>query len=271
MPKSTLPILLALTATALIAGAAWAQIGGSDRGAEALENNASAAPRSAPGEFQFARLAYRTNPYSQNRGYGWGRRQMWETDYPDAEYHFTKGVARLTRVDAATPVTLTALDENIFDYPWIYAVEVGHWSLSNREAQNLRDYLLRGGFLMVDDFHGSYEWAGFVASMEKVFPDRPIVDIAENDAAFHVVYDLDHRIQIPSRMFIYSGVTYEKGGYTPHWRGIFDDDGRMMVAINHNMDIGDAWEHADWPDYPENMTALAYRFGINYLVYAMTH
>jgi hypothetical protein len=108
-------------------------------------------------------------------------------------------------------------------------------------------------------------------SMEKVFPDRPVVEISESDEAFHVIYDLDKRIQIPSRMFIYSGVTWEKGGITPHWRGIYDDDGRLMVAINFNMDIGDAWEHADWPDYPENMTALAYRFGINYLVYAMTH
>jgi hypothetical protein len=123
----------------------------------------------------------------------------------------------------------------------------------------------------VDDFHGSWEWAAFVASMERVFPDRPIVDIPEQDEAFHVHYDLDHRIQIPSRMYSYTGQTWEKDGYTPHWRGIYDDAGRLMVAINHNMDIGDAWEHADWPDYPENMTALAYRFGINYLIYAMTH
>ena len=72
-------------------------------------------------------------------------------------------------------------------------------------------------------------------------------------------------------MFIRSGVTWERDGYTPHWRGIYDDEGRLMVVINFNMDIGDAWEHADWPDYPENMTALAYRFGINYVIYAMTH
>ena len=84
-------------------------------------------------------------------------------------------------------------------------------------------------------------------------------------------YDLDNRIQIPSRRVAYTGETFERDGYTPHWRGVYDDDGRLMVAINFNMDIGDAWEHADWPDYPENMTALAYRFGINYVVYAMTH
>lgn len=228
--------------------------------------------REAPAEFQFARLAYNANPNGRNRGRGWGRRQMWQTDWPDAEQHFSRGVARLTSIDAAANgQILTALDEDIFDYPWIYAVEVGHWVLNDKEAANLRDYLQRGGFLMVDDFHGPFEWAGFVASMEKVFPDRPIVDISEGNSAFHLVYDLSQRIQIPSRMFIYSGVTWEKGGVNPHWRGIFDDEGRMMVAINHNMDIGDAWEHADWPDYPENMTALAYRFGVNYLVYAMTH
>jgi hypothetical protein len=227
------------------------------------------AVREAPGEFQFVRLAYSGNPYA---GRSWGRRQAWQTDYPDAEHHFAKGVDRLTRIEVAeTGRILTPLDDELFDYPWIYAVEVGYWYLNEQEAARMRDYLLRGGFLMVDDFHGTYEWASFVASMEKVFPDRPIVDIPEQDEAFHVHYDLDHRIQIPSRMYSYTGQTWEKGGFTPHWRGIYDDDGRLMVAINHNMDIGDAWEHADWPDYPENMTALAYRFGINYLIYAMTH
>ena len=225
--------------------------------------------REAPGEFQFVRLAYSSNSFGRG---GYGRRQMWQTDWPDAEYHFSRGVDRLTRVSVAEQGRiLTPLDEEIFDYPWIYAVEVGHWSLNEQEAAHLRAYLLRGGFLMVDDFHGTYEWAAFVVSMERVFPDRPIIEIPETDAVLHVVYDLDNRIQIPSRMLLYSGNTNEKDGFTPHWRGIYDDDGRLMVAINFNMDIGDAWEHADWPDYPENMTALAYRFGINYLIYAMTH
>ena len=178
--------------------------------------------REAPGEFQFVRLAYSANRYG--RGGGWGRRQRWETDFPDAEEHFTRGVERLTRIDVAEyDRILTPLDDNIFDYPWIYAVEVGYWYLNDDEAAHMRDYLLRGGFLMVDDFHGSWEWAAFVASMEKVFPDRPIIDIPESDEAFHVHYDLDHRIQIPSRMFIYSGVTYEKDGYTPYWRAIRRD------------------------------------------------
>jgi len=264
MPKRLRKACLSLAAGLLVAvSGAWAQSVGTG-----LEPERPI--REAPGEFQFVRLAYSANRYGSGRG--WGRRQMWQTDYPDAEHHFAKGIDRLTRIEVAQQGRiLTPLDAEIYDYPWIYAVEVGYWYLNEQEAARIRDYLLRGGFLMVDDFHGSWEWSAFMASMEKVFPDRPIVDIPENDEAFHVHYDLDQRIQIPSRMFIYSGVTWEKDGYTPQWRGIYDDDGRLMVAINFNMDIGDAWEHADWPDYPENMTALAYRFGINYVIYAMTH
>ncbi len=261
------PALLTVALAVIVAGVAVVRAQTSDALSQMLESRA--ASEGAPAEFQFARLAYRGNGMSGGR---WGRREMWQTDWPDAEHHFSRGIDRLTRIDVALRGHILApSDENIFDYPWIYAVEVGNWQLGRSEAANLRDYLLRGGFLMVDDFHGPFEWATFLASMERVFPDRPIVDIPEGDAAFHVVYDLDHRIQIPSAQYRWSGVTYEKGGINPHWRGIYDDEGRLMVAINHNMDIGDAWEHADWPDYPENMTALAYRFGINYLVYAMTH
>jgi hypothetical protein len=262
--NSVKPFPLLAATMALLAAVAWGQ-DSADR-----NNPPQRMVREAPGEFQFVRLAYSPNRYA---GRGWGRQQAWRTDWPDAEYHFLRGVGRLTRVAAATnaPLVFSPSDERIFDFPWIYAVEVGYWHLNDLEAAHLREYLLRGGFLMVDDFHGTREWASFVASMERVFPDRPIVDIPEDDEAFHVIYDLDHRIQIPSRMYSYTGVTWEQDGYTPHWRGIYDDDGRLMVSINFNMDIGDAWEHADWPDYPENMTALAYRFGINYLVYAMTH
>ena len=267
MPK---PVRMAWIALVLstVTAAVWAQATNPDAG------TSTRLPSDSDGEFQFVRLAYSSNSYGRG-GYSggyYGRRQRWQTDWPDAEYHFSRGVDRLTRVAVAERGRiLTPLDEAIYDYPWIYAVEVGYWYLDDQEAARIRDYLLRGGFLMVDDFHGTWEWSAFVSSMERVFPDRPIIDIPEDDEAFHVIYDLDQRIQIPSRQFIYSGVTWEQDGYTPHWRGIYDDDGRLMVAINFNMDIGDAWEHADWPDYPENMTALAYRFGINYLIYAMTH
>ena len=182
------------------------------------------------------------------------------------------GVRRLSRVAIGEQARmLEVTDDTIFDYPWLYAVEVGSWYLNDNEAARLREYLLRGGFLMTDDFHGSRQWEGFMESMRRVFPDRPIVEIADTDEVLHVLYDVDERIQIPGIAPLRYGVTYEQDGVTPHWRGVYDDDGRLMVAINFNMDLGDAWEHADDPRYPEAYTGLAYRFAVNYVVYAMTH
>ncbi len=222
--------------------------------------------RDKKAEFSFARYAY-GSPYGGRRGGG-----SWATDFPAAEYHLTNGIKRLTAVDAVHGGRyFEPMDEEMFDYPWIYAVEVGHWYLSDEEAARMREYLLRGGFLMTDDFHGSYEWASFLDSMQRVFPGRPIVEIPENDPILHTLYDLDQRIQIPGIRVLWSGRTYEQDGIAPHWRGIYDDQERLMVAINFNMDMGDAWEHADDPRYPENMTALAYRFAINYVIYSMTH
>ena len=183
-----------------------------------------------------------------------------------------QGINRLTRVDGqevdyygggGRVISLT--DDRVFDYPWLYAVEVGRWYLSDPEAALLREYLDRGGFLMVDDFWDEDQWTIFVESMLRVFPDRPIVELSEGHELLHVLYDLDQRTQIPGRG------RNRRRATVPHWRGIFDDDDRLMVAINFNMDMGDAWEHADDPSYPEPMTALAYRFAVNYLIYSMTH
>jgi len=216
-------------------------------------------------EFFFTRLMY--------DGGGRRRRGGWATDWPEAEMHFMQGVRRLTNIDAAEyGRVLRPLDDLIFDHPWIYAVEVGRWDLEQEEADKLREYLLRGGFLMVDDFHGGYEWQSFLLSMRRIFPDRPITEIETADPLLHVLYDLDQRTQVPGIQYVETGRTFERqDGRVPHWRGIRDDDGRLMVAINFNMDLGDAWEHADYPYYPEPFTALAYRFGINYIIYAMTH
>jgi len=218
-----------------------------------------------------ARLIY-SDGYAGFRAF----RPWWAIDYPEAEYHFTQGLRRLTRLDAADDSRhLRATDDALFDHPWLFAQQVGRWTLSEPEAARLREYLLRGGFLVVDDFHGPYQWAVFMESMSRVFPDRPIVDLAEDATLLHVVYELDQRTQIPGRRHLYRGaggrIEVEPEGSPPRWRGIYDDHGRLMVAINFNMDMGDAWEHADDPVYPEPMTALAYRFGINYIIYAMTH
>ena len=117
----------------------------------------------------------------------------------------------------------------------------------------------------------TFGWETFVASMKRVFPDRPIVELENRDAIFHVLYDLDDRYQVPGAQFLWSGSMSEHGGVAPHWRGIYDEKGRLMVAICHNMDLGDSWEHADNPEYPEKFSALGIRIGINYVAYAMTH
>ena len=124
---------------------------------------------------------------------------------------------------------------------------------------------------MCDDFHGTIEWDIFMESMGRVFPDKKIVEIPNEDPIFHMIYDLDERYQVPGEQYVRSGRTYEQDGVAPRWRGIYDERGRLMVAICHNMDLGDSWEHADNPAYPQKFSALGIRIGVNYVTYAMTH
>jgi hypothetical protein len=247
-----------------------ARSGFSNRGVDAyideIEHPESSLPPDADEhtEFAFARLRY-PSYFSGFRFYSWG------TDAPKAERQFVLGLRRLTRIHTRSVEEVVNLeDSRIFDWPWIYAVEVGHWNLSNVQAAKLREYLLKGGFLMTDDFHGTEEWEIFMESMSRVFPDRPVVDIDNNDQVFHVVYDLSERIQVPGIQYWYTGRIAEKDGFEPHWRGIYDGN-RLMVLLCHNQDNGDAWEWADHPRYPERYASQAYRLGVNSVVYAMTH
>jgi Domain of unknown function (DUF4159) len=239
------------------------------------EDNPAAVPRDAyeKTEWTFARLRYPSGRYA---GYS-SEKGSWPTDFPKADRHLLEGVRRLTRIHTRSTEQVIDLvnDPNeIFNWPWVYAVEVGHWDLTDPICKILREYLLRGGFLMVDDFHGAFEWDVFTQSMNRIFPDRTIVELPDADPIFHTVYDLDHRLQVPGLQYLYSGRICEKceaGGNVPHWRGIYDDDGRVMVAMCFNQDDGDAWEHADNPQYETKYTSQAYRLGINYVIYAMTH
>lgn len=197
----------------------------------------------------------------------------WTIDYPRSDRHLTMALRRLTRLHVRSveqPVNLEDGDD-VFCWPWLYAVEVGSWNLSDAHVSKLREYLLRGGFLMVDDFHGTREWDGFMASMSRVFPDRTVEEIDSADPVFHIVYNLDDRYQVPGAQFLRSGQTYERDGYEPHWRGIRDDRGRLMVVICFNMDLGDSWEWADVPRYPEKFSALGIRIALNNVIYSMTH
>ena len=225
-------------------------------------------------EYSWSRLQY-SMAGAGNGGYGYGRWASWSRDYPKADRQFLIAMKRLTRVNARPVEQIVNLDsdgpESIENFPWVYAVQVQTWTFTEPEAKRLREYLLKGGFLMVDDFHGATDWEHFMNGMLMVFPDRPIEDLSDKDEIFHVLYDLSERFQVPGEQYVATGRTYEKDGYVPEWRSIKDDRGRVMVAICHNMHLGDAWEWADDPRYPEKFASLAFRIGINYVMYGMTH
>lgn len=248
----------ALLVAALMVGVASSQIW--ERGRDAVVAHPEA-------EFHMARMIYETRGCAGSRGFC---NPWWAVDYPEAELNFLPALKRMTNLSVADDSRhLPMTDDRIFDYPWLLVQQVGQggWRPSAREIETLREYLLRGGFLVVDDFHGQYEWSLFQSVMQQVLPGRPIVDISPDDKLMTLFYELDPSIRIP-------GERHLRGWRTqgpPLWRGIYDDHQRLIVAINFNSDMGDAWEHADDPYYPAPMTATAYRFGVNYVIYAMTH
>jgi hypothetical protein len=228
-------------------------------------------------EWTRARLKYDQYTYGGGGGFGRGRggyrRSSWGTDYPRSDRHLLQGVRRLTRINTRSVEQIVELDgsDDIYNWPMLYAVEVGHWSLPDEQAKQLREFIDRGGFFMCDDFHGTREWAVFIESFSKVFPDRQIVEIADSDQIFHTIYDLEKREQVPGWQWYRTGNTYEYDGFEPRWRAIYDDKGRIVAAICHNMDLGDAWEWSDDPRYPEHWASLAYRIAMNYFIYDLTH
>jgi hypothetical protein len=239
---------------------------------QALSDNKTVAnqPGQPTHELHLARLIYEHGPQSN-----WGPgRAWWRIDWPEAEAHFLSAVDRYTRAHVANDsVHVTLLDDALFEHPWLFAQQPGRWSLSDVETARLGEYLRRGGFLVVDDFHGPNDWSVFESTLTRALPGQPIVELGADDV-LDVLYDTDSRTQIPGRRHLVSDSSGTRANMPfgpPRWRGIRDDRGRVVVAINFNMDMGDAWEHADDPAYPMPMTSFAYRVGINYLMYAMTH
>ncbi len=248
---------LAWLAAGLVAGAVSSQ-----------DRRAAAGGDMPEAEFHMARLAYNTRGGCAGSR-GWCN-DWWAIDYPLAEIHILPAIERMTRIEVSEDSRHVQLgEERLFDYPWLFMQQVGRggWQPTAREAERLREYLLRGGFLVVDDFHGEYEWQVFQSTIRAVLPGRPIVDIPDDDMLMNILFSLDNRTQIPGERHL----GWQRMEGPPHWRGIYDERGNLIVAINHNIDMGDAWEHADDPRYPAPMTATAYRFGVNYVIYAMTH
>jgi len=229
--------------------------------------------------FYWTRAEYTDNGRGWGRYGGRGRRGSWTTDYPKADYQFLVGLKRLLQIDAydgINPVSLA--DPDLRRYPMIYAVEVGHMDLTREEIHGLRDYLNAGGFLICDDFWGTREWDQFERNIRAVLPGRPIVEIPLDHPLFSTYYQIDSIIQVPNEgnaraiTLGYPGAhTYERDGYVPHVRGIFDDHGRLMVVINWNTDLGDAWEWAEDPLYPLVYSTYAWKLAVNMIVYGMSH
>jgi Domain of unknown function (DUF4159) len=232
-------------------------------------------PRMQPGDISGRYTFYWTRAEYTGLGRGGfrGRRgQSWTTDYPKADQQFLivlKNLVRLRAYDWENPVSLA--DPDLRRFPLVYAVEVGHMDLSEAEVQGLRSYLAAGGFLIVDDFWGTREWQIFEANIERVLPGRPIIELGADTPVFSAYYQIDTIEQVPNINNAIRGQTSEQDGFVPHFRGIFDDEGRLMVAINWNTDLGDAWEWAEDPAYPLQYSSFACELGANMIVYAMSH
>lgn len=231
--------------------------------------------------FTFVRIEYGSQDFGGGRRRGGGG--GWRTDWPDSDLNFSFRLQQLTslRVD---PLQRPAdkvrrlTDDELFDYPFIYLLEPGRLRFRPEDVEALRRYLLGGGFLMVDDFWGEAEWENFRAEMKKVFPDREPVDVPLEHEIFHIVYDLEEKPQVPSIDMAWRGrpwgITWEReDAREPNYRAIHDDEGRMMVFICHNTDLGDGWEREgedEWY-FREFSEKKAYPMGINIVIYAMTH
>lgn len=226
--------------------------------------------RPEPREFFFTRAIYE----GRRSRFGFGRRgRSWATDYPKADRQFLVVLKRLTNLDAyGADHAVDLANPDVRQFPFLYMLEVGNMNLTEAQVRGLRGYLEAGGFLMVDDFWGSYEWANFEREMARVLPGRPIEEVPPDHPIFNVFYDLDEIVQVPEvRRGIRGGPTWERDGVEPRVRGIFDDDGRLMVVINWNTDLGDAWEWAENPLYPLEYSTYAYQMGVNTIIYAMSH
>ena len=216
-------------------------------------------------QFVFARLIYngRIPGYLKN----------WCTDYPKGDEQLIWALRRLTHLDVAEHERAIAItDPELYKYPFLYTSEAGQMVLTPEDAKIMREYLDRGGFWMLDDFWGTFEWGNMAAEMKKILPDAEIKDIPISHPIFHQFYDVDRLKQVPSLAYLYNGhITWEQDGFEPECKGIWDDQGRLLVVINHNTDLGDAYEWMDTKEYPYEFSSYAYRIAVNTFLYALSH
>jgi hypothetical protein len=222
-------------------------------------------------QWTFVRVKYSAQLTRNYRFDYWG--EPWAIDAPAAEQNLSRRLKTVTSIEVGDPIVLTLEDPALWQYPWLYFVEPGNLRLKDEEIPILREFLLRGGTATFDDFHGPYEWDNLVRELQRVFPDRRIVDLPPSHPIYTCFYKIDAYPQIPGLGSFLSGRTWEKGGFTAALRAVLDDRGRPMVLINWNTDMGDGWEWSNAEEYPGYIrnTREAYRMAINEIVYALTH
>ena len=224
-------------------------------------------------QWRFVRIKYHftteNTPTISQDFYG----EPWYIDGPAAEQNLSRRLKTATAIQVEDPIVMTLDDPRLFTFPWIYMVEPGNLKLTDADVATLREFLLRGGTLTFDDFHGPIEWDHMAAEMKRVFPDRQIVEIPNDHPVYSSFYRMDGYPQIAGLGSFMAGRSWEKGGYVGRLRTIFDDAGRPMLFINWNTDMGDGWEWSNAEEYPGYIkyTSLAYRMAINEIVYALTH
>jgi hypothetical protein len=261
-----------LAAALLAGGLAFAQpddweIEGEDRGGIPVWDVDKEHPDDV---FTFVRVKYPS--MGGRRRYG----RAWHTDYPASDMNLSFRLQQLTSLKVNPhPKVVELTDPALFDYPFIYMIEPGAMSLDDVQVANLRRYLLAGGFMMIDDFWGEWEWNNFYEEMKRVFPEREPVELDISHPIFSAVFPLKQKPQVPSIHAWYgTGLTYERDdAQTPHYRAWFDDQGRMMAIACHNTDLGDGWEREgeDAEYFRKFAEPQSYPMGINIIFYAMTH
>jgi hypothetical protein len=206
--------------------------------------------------------------YSEGRG--WRGGNSWAVDFPKSDQQFLIVIKRLMHLNAydwENPVHLA--DPDLRKFPLIYMLEVGDMYLTEGELEGLRGYMDAGGFVIVDDFWGDREWEAFEFNFRRMYPDKQIVDITLDHPLYSAYYTIDHVEMTPA-----IGNTIQRTecyGCVTQVKGVYDDEGRLMMVINFNTDLGDAWEWAEDPRYPLETSTYAYEMGANMIVYAMSH
>ena len=240
-------------------------------------------------EFYFTRLAYSENG---TRGFGrfvpknfrcpeFGGGNFfppqglgWSMDSPGADCKYMGGIQRLTNLHVyPNPNMIRITDPDLFNFPMAYIVEPGGLDLSDEEVKILREYLLRGGFIHADDFWGLQEKANFEYEFRRILPEYRMEVLSLSHEVFHTFFDIKETLLIPGERAGCLGLPgWERpDDREPRIYGISDEKGRLMVIVTYNSDLGDAWEYMDEKCYPEKFSGQAYRLGMNFIIYGMTH